>query len=168
MLLEIPAFESDDNIVLSRDSDSRFTYREVQAIHEWINSDYQFHTIIDHDAHFQFPIMAGLFGNKGKLPQYLYDPMIKAAQESHYYTVDQVYLRNYVYPFIKEKTLIHTLNSDGWFGQSRKKLKNRFDFCGNGYDDNDMPLYAPTLSECAGFDPKILDNKFKFGYGIYE
>lgn len=164
----LPMFESDDNIVLSRDSDSRFTLREVQAIQEWVDSNYKFHTIVDHEAHFQFPIMAGLFGNKGRLSQDLYASMIEMSQAPAYYTIDQVYLRDHVLPEIKGSMLIHSLTDNAWFGQTRAKLNNRFDFCGNGYDENDMPLYPPSLKECVGFDPKTVGQEFKFNYGKYE
>jgi hypothetical protein len=29
-----------------------------------------------------------------------------------------------------------------------------------------MPLYPPTLAECAGFDPKNTSKEFKFNKGI--
>ena len=64
--------------------------------------------------------------------------------------------------------LVHSMH-EGWFKETREKLVNPFSFCGNGYDENDMPLYPPTLKECAGFDPSLVDKKFKFDEGIlYE
>jgi hypothetical protein len=160
-------FESDNNIVLSRDSDSRFTEREVRAIHEWEQSDHKFHIIRDHDSHFQFPIMAGLFGYKGKFDNSTFEIMMNYAKETNYYTTDQVFLREHIFPKIKETCLIHSMQ-EGWFGESRSKMKNRFDFCGNGYDENDMPLYPPTLQECVGFDPKNVTKEFKFNRGKFE
>ena len=53
----LPMFESDDNIVMVRDSDSRITVRESKAINEWLGTDKKFHTFRDHDAHFEFPII---------------------------------------------------------------------------------------------------------------
>ena len=54
------------------------------------------------------------------------------------------------------------------FTRPRKKLINRYSFCGNGYNEFDMPLYAPTLKECAGFDPSSVDLKFKFDKGLFN
>jgi hypothetical protein len=58
--------------------------------------------------------------------------------------------------------------TSGWFSETRNILKNRFDFCGNGYDENDMPLYPPTLKECVGFDPKDVSVENRFAKGVYE
>jgi hypothetical protein len=163
-----PLFESDENVVIVRDADSRITLRERRAVLEWYFSEKKFHTIVDHDSHFQFPIMAGLFGNKGRLSHNLYETMAQLSQAPAYYTIDQVYLRDHVFPVMRNSMLVHSFYKNAWFGQTRAKLKNRFDFCGNGYDENDMPLYPPTLHECAGFDPKNVDPKFKFNYGVLD
>jgi hypothetical protein len=162
----LPLFESENNIVLSRDSDSRFTYREVNAVREWETSESKFHIIRDHESHNEFPIMAGLFGFKGKLNNDLFDTMQNIAKQLNYYTIDQVFLRDKIFPLIKNDCLIHSMN-DGWFAETRQKLKNRFDFCGNGYDENDMPFYPPSLQECTGFDPKLLPIEFKFARGEF-
>jgi hypothetical protein len=63
--------------------------------------------------------------------------------------------------------LIHSMH-EGWFGETRKKLINPYDFCGNGYDENDMPLYAPTLAENNGFDPKKSPPEIKFNNGLLK
>lgn len=159
-----PFFESEDNIVLSRDADSRFTIREVSAINEWLLSDKKLHLIRDHEAHFGFPIMAGLFGIKGKLSQEVKNAMI-AAMSNKAYLSDQIFLKDIVYPQLQDSCMIHTLES-GWFKDTRSRMMNRFSFCGNGYDENDMPLYPPTLNECAGFDPKYVPIEYKFDEGF--
>ena len=163
----LPMFESDDNIVMVRDSDSRITVRESKAINEWLGTDKKFHTFRDHDAHFEFPIIGCAFALKGKLSQKAYENMTRY-KNTHAYLVDQLYLRDIVYPEIKSSMLVHSMH-EGWFKETREKLVNPFSFCGNGYDENDMPLYPPTLKECAGFDPSLVDKKFKFDEGIlYE
>ena len=57
-----PLFESDNNIVIVRDSDGRITRREAMAVNEWLKSDKSFHTFRDHESHFEFPIIACAFG----------------------------------------------------------------------------------------------------------
>jgi hypothetical protein len=158
-------FEDQNNIVLVRDSDSRITPREVRAVNEWLESDKTFHTFRDHDAHFEFPIIGCAFGYKGKFSNMEHNRMLEYRSRLNYYVGDQIYLRDVIYPLVKDSMMVHTMTED-WFGETRKKLVNPYDFCGNGYDENDMPLYPPTLAECNGFDPKTVSTEFKFNKGL--
>ena len=160
-----PLFENENNIVLVRDSDGRITYREQQAIEEWLKSEKSFHMMYDHEAHYEFPIMAGLFAYKGRLPMEMLEKM-EMYKKQYYYTVDQVFLREIVWPFVKEDSLIHSINDENsWFSKTRKELKNKYSFI-NGWDENDMPLYAPTLQENKSFLGADLPEIFKFDEGI--
>lgn len=161
-----PLFESENNIVLVRDSDGRITIRERRATREWEESDKQFHIFRDHEAHFEFPIIACAFGNKGKLSNVLYEKMNWFKNNTSYYTNDQVFLKDYVYDEIKNNVMIHSMNDIGWFKNSRELLCNPYSFCGNGFDENDMPLYPNTLKECKNFNRFSLDVKYKFDEGI--
>jgi len=158
-------FEDKNNIVLVRDSDSRITPREVRAVNEWIELDKLFHTFRDHDAHFEFPIIGCAFGYKGRFNDLEHMRMLEYRSRLNYYVGDQIYLRDAIYPLVKDSMMVHTM-TEGWFGETRKKLVNPYDFCGNGYDENDMPLYPPTLAECNGFDPKSVSTEFKFNGGL--
>lgn len=159
-----PLFESDDNVVLVRDADSRITQREYMAVKEWLGSNEKFHTFRDHDAHYEFPIIGCAFAMKGKLDSNLKEIMLECSRTQKYYCSDQYYLRDHIYPAVKNSMMVHSMHN-GWFGETRSKLKNRFSFCGNGYDENDMPLYPPSLQECNGFDPKSVDAMYKFDGG---
>ena len=158
-------FEHPDNIVLVRDSDSRITYRESLAVKEWLHSSKTFHTFRDHDAHFEFPIIGCAFGYKGQFDGNVFDKMLEYRSKLNYYVGDQIFLRDVIYPLVKDNMLVHSMH-EGWFGETRKKLVNPYDFCGNGYDENDMPLYAPTLAENNGFDPKKSSLDIKFNGGL--
>lgn len=160
-----PLFEDDGNIVIVRDSDGRITFREALAVNIWINSRERFHIFRDHEAHNEFPIIACAFGLKGKLNDHLKTVMDRFVEQPFYYTNDQVFLRDFVYPDISSDVLIHSYNS-GWFGATRKCLVNSYSFCGNGFDENDMPIYPPTLAECKSFNQSTLDKKYKFDKGI--
>lgn len=161
-------FDDVYDVVASRDADSRVTLRECKAMQEFCDSDKIFHVIRDHESHLQFPIMAGLFACKGSLPSFIKEEMLAYMSKHTQYLSDQNFLRDFVWRQVKDRTLIHSFES-GWFGESRAKLKNRFSFCGNGYDENDMPLYPPTLVECAGFDPKTVEVKYEFDVGqLYD
>ena len=160
-----PLFESEDNIVIVRDTDGRITVREQMAVNEWLNRDETFHTFRDHESHYEFPIIACAFGYKGRLEDSLLNVMTSFINNPFYYTNDQVYLRDFVFPIVKYNCLIHSMY-EGWFGDTRKQLKNKYSFCGNGFNENDMPLYPPTLAECAGFNPALVDPQFKFDKGV--
>jgi len=159
-----PLFEDTYDIIASRDSDSRFSFRECKAMKEFVESGKRFHVIRDHEAHFQFPIMGGMFACKGGLPISLREVMIDFMLKQKEYLSDQIFLRDFVWKDVESDTLIHSMN-EGWFGETRAKLKNRFSFCGNGYDEHDMPLYAPTLKECVGFNPKNVQTQYRFDFG---
>lgn len=158
-------FESEDNIVLVRDSDSRITIREKMAVDEWLSSDKKFHTFKDHEAHYEFPIIGCAFGLKGRLAESLLDKMQSYRKAYPVYLGDQYYLRDVVWPEVKNSSLIHSMH-EGWFKETRIKLKNRYSFCGNGYDEFDMPLYGPTLKECENFSSKNLTEDARFDKGI--
>lgn len=160
-----PLFEDYKNIVIVRDADGRITEREFIAVSEWQSSKKRFHVYRDHEAHFEFPVIACAFGYKGKLPTQLHAVMHEFARKTNYYTNDQIYLRDFVWKHVSDDVLVHSMNEVGWFADTRRRLANPYSFCGNGYDENDMPLYPGTLAEMAGFDRKAVDARFKFDEG---
>lgn len=162
-----PLFEDANNLVIVRDSDGRITEREFMAVKEWENTTNAFHVYRDHEAHFEFPVIACAFGFRGRLSAELHTIMREFATKTNYYTNDQVFLRDFVWPHVQENALIHSMHT-GWFGETRKRLVNPYCFCGNGYDENDMPLYPGSLTEMKGFDAKKVDSKFKFDGGRME
>jgi len=50
-----------DNVVIIRDTDSRFTLRERDAVEQWLNSDKDIHVMRDHPWHNE-KIMGGMCG----------------------------------------------------------------------------------------------------------
>jgi hypothetical protein len=105
-----------------------------------------------------------MFACKDGLPIEMREKMVSYMLNQKEYLGDQNFLRDVVWKEVEQDTLIHTMQ-EGWFGDTRKKLKNRFSFCGNGYDENDMPLYPPSLAECVGFDPRLVEPIYKFDFG---
>jgi hypothetical protein len=160
-------FESEDNIVMVRDSDSRITIREQRAVQEWLESDKKFHTFKDHEAHYEFPIIGCAFGYKGKFTEPVLNLMNSYTAQLNYYLGDQIFLKDVIWPLVKDDALIHEMQN-GWFAETRNMLANPYDFCGNGYDENNMPLYPNTLAECNGFDPHKVLFKFRFNKGILK
>lgn len=158
----LPLFESEDNIVLVRDSDSRISKREVRAVREWLDSDKSLHSIRDHIGHLEFPLMGGLFAFKGKLDSSIKDEMKNFMHYNQKYLSDQIFLRDHVFPVYENDVVIHTYK-EGWFGESKIKLKNPYSFCGNGYNEKDMPLYSFQIDDT--FDHTKLTEDFKFDLG---
>lgn len=163
-----PMFESKDNIVLCRDSDSRVTIREARCVEEWMNSNKIFHTFRDHEAHYEFPVIACAFGYKGMFSENLLSIMKVFMTKYHQYLSDQIYLRDYIWPVIESQSLVHSMKDPGWFSESRKKLKNKFSFCGNGYDEYDMPLYPDSLENIQNFNYKDVPKIYKFDEGTMD
>jgi hypothetical protein len=156
----LPLLESNDNITIIRDADSRITEREALATHVWLLNDKKFHVMRDHEAHLQDkPIMGGIFGVKGQLSAYQKQVMQTYLHGEHRYGADEEFLRDHVYD--ESQCLIHEIRK-GWFGLSRKLMLNRYEFCGNGYDEHDMPIYPPTMQEMNGYNHKTLPSSAKF------
>ena len=103
-------FESIDDpeveIMMSRDTDTRFLLREKLAVDEWLNSKTLFHIMRDHPLH-NNAILGGMFGTK-KIPQLSsWSNVIKNFNQSGHYQYDQDFLRDYIYPLIKNNSTIH-------------------------------------------------------------
>lgn len=140
----LPLFESDQHIVIVRDADSRVTEREAKAVHEWLGAPHRFHVMRDHENHFADgnAIIASMFGVKGRLPQGIANEMAAYMKQPFVYGRDEEFLDRWVYPLIKDDCLFHC-QGEGWFGESRLHLKNPYEFVGNGWDEEDLPLYPP-------------------------
>ena len=93
-------------IMMSRDTDTRFTLREKLAVEEWLNSGKIFHIMRDHPCHEQ-KIMGGMFGTK-KIPKINnWLEIINNVVQTSSYMYDQDFLRMVIYPHIKENAVIH-------------------------------------------------------------
>ena len=104
-----PASEDDVEIMISRDTDSRLTQREVEAVNEWIASDKSFHMMRDHPYH-GYQIMAGMWGVKKNTIKNISTMMtsfIASLQEKSYYQNDQDFLRLKVWPIVSNDYICH-------------------------------------------------------------
>jgi hypothetical protein len=132
-----PVFESDVDIMISRDCDSRISQREASCVQEWLASDKKFHIIRDHERHYDFPMLAGMWGVRGGLPNIVRSSISEYATDPTAYLVDQIWLANKVWLGLNVMTnvFIH--------GAKEKTLDVSIglDFVGQGYDQNDQPIY---------------------------
>lgn len=158
-----PAFESDANVVLFRDADSRIGAREAMAVFEWMDSGKRFHSIKDHPNHTN-TLLAGMSASRGRFSQGVLENMKERMFSKRYYGADEEFMEQQLFPLVKDDMVEHVWNK-GWFGLSRKHLKNRYEFVGNGFDENELPIYPPTAEEREGYDRFKLPESAKFcGY----
>lgn len=105
---------SDDKVkrFLVRDCDSVINSRERIAVEEWLNSDKYFHIMRDYYSHTDL-IFAGMWGGVGGI----FPPLDDLVQEMNKQLMptrimDQVFLRGYVWPTLKQSVLIHDSKFD--------------------------------------------------------
>jgi hypothetical protein len=60
-----PAADSDVDIAIFRDADSRLSVREVAAVDEWLKTDKALHVMHDYPGHYLMPICGGMWGIRG-------------------------------------------------------------------------------------------------------
>lgn len=92
---------------LVRDADSVFSLREANAVQEWLESDKWFHVIRDWWTHTDL-ILAGLWGGvSGVLPDLKELLKNYSSNAVHTPNVDQWFLRDCVWRYIKTSCLTH-------------------------------------------------------------
>lgn len=129
---------NDEDYIIFRDSDSRLSLREKQCVDDWIISGKKYSIIRDHVRHYDFPILAGMWGIRGRMEETSLFAL-NNYKNIHYYTVDQVYLKDCVWEYAKNDCIIHGIQENEQFKESRLHIND--DFVGQGYDEFDKPLY---------------------------
>jgi len=99
------ASDPDVEILLSRDCDSRLWLREKAAVDEWLASDKSFHIMRDNHQH-TTAILAGMWGVRGDKLRNLPE-LMKQYEGSDIWQVDQNFLRDVVYPMVKDDCVVH-------------------------------------------------------------
>ena len=119
----------DDNVelIISRDADSRFTLREKLAVNEWLKSDKTFHIMRDHPHH-NFVILGGMFGSRKIKGLDKWSNIINNYIQDSDKMYDQDFLRDSIYPLIKNDVIIHAT-----FHKYENELCKDFPI---GYDDS--------------------------------
>lgn len=131
-------FESPENVVLLRDSDSRLSQREKLCVDSWLISDKKYLIIRDHIRHYDFPILAGMWGYTGKMSSRYLEEMLKYGNKD-FYTIDQIYLKEVVWLEASFNSLIFGIIENEEFLDSRDSILPHF--VGQGYDENETPIY---------------------------
>jgi hypothetical protein len=129
-----PCSDPTVEVMLSRDADSRLSMREREAVEQWLCSRCGFHILRDHPQH-GTAILGGMWGAKaGALPQM--EELIERHTKGDYWQVDQDFLRDVVYPLVKNDALVQDEFFDKCpFPTARQGLE----FVGEVYDEHDQP-----------------------------
>jgi hypothetical protein len=144
-----PIDDTNVEIMIVRDADSRIHNRDIWTINQFIKSDKQFHIIRDHIWH-RTTILAGLWGIKQGLLKFNIEESIKnyVNRCENKWQVDQIYLNRFIYPIIKNDVLIH-----GSLKMYEEEIVTPFpcpvkndDFCGQVIDyKNNIPYRVFNL-----------------------
>jgi len=98
--------EPDVEIMMSRDTDTRFWLREKLAVEEWLKSGKLFHIMRDHPHH-DYVILAGMFGSRKIKEISSWKNIMNKYIKNDIRMYDQDFLRDYIYPIIKDNSIIH-------------------------------------------------------------
>jgi len=134
----LAASDSDVDVMISRDCDSRLNLREKSAVDQWMKSSKEFHIMRDHPWHTAL-ILGGMWGVKyPKLNNMI--TLVDKYSKGDFWQVDQNFLKEIIYPIIQNDCMIH----DEFFITNSNRLpfpSNRIgqEFVGESFDENDNP-----------------------------
>jgi hypothetical protein len=134
-----PAANSDITMI-SRDTDSRLSYREKAAVDEWLDSDKDFHIMRDHPYH-ATEILGGMWGARNGILSGIQEMMASydKGDFDNRWQVDQNFLKEIIYPIIKDNTVVHDEYFElKPFPTARIDAK---DFIGQSYDENEIAQF---------------------------
>ena len=130
-----PASDPNVEVMVSRDADSRLNTREFFAVKQWMQSNKNFHIMRDHPYH-QTEILGGMWGCKFPALKNM-KTLINEYTKGEFWQVDQNFLREKVYPLIKNDTIVH----DEFFErQSFPTAREPNRFVGQAFDEHDNLL----------------------------
>jgi hypothetical protein len=139
-----PLIDQNIDYTIFRDCDSRLSYREKEAVDEWVAGGKTGHIMRDHPFHFNYPVLAGMFGcKKISINEHIFLNPTNIGNFS-----DQLFLQKYIWPIIKNDCLVH----DGTGYNSGKKFptpRQNKEFIGDSFDilDNRHPEYFKYIRE---------------------
>jgi hypothetical protein len=142
------ALDSNADVVLIRDTDSRLSQREKILVNQFLSSNKLIHSIKDHPGHLGDKIMAGMWGAKKgailNIENRINSFLIETPSYEMNYGADQRFLK-LIYDEFHSQILEHNPFQNETFDAPRIG----FDFIGQVYDENNIPNfeYAKELEE---------------------
>jgi len=124
-----------DDIYLCRDTDSRLNYREKAAVDAWLDTNKDFHIMRDHPFH-RIEILGGAWGCRNGILKGL-SAWIKDYDKRDFdnkYQVDQNFLKEVIYPKIKNKSYI---NDEFFEHKPFPKQRINNEYVGAPFNEND-------------------------------
>lgn len=132
-----------DDIVISRDTDSRLSQREKDAVDAWLESPYDFHIMRDHPYH-ATEILGGMWGARNGILKGI-GKMIDDYTKGNFWQVDQNFLKEKIYPIVKNNSCVH----DEYFEKkpfpSQRKPREFVGQAFNGDDTEFCPEHGTLL-----------------------
>jgi hypothetical protein len=127
----------DTDIMLSRDTDSRLSFREKLAVDEWLNSDKDFHIMRDHPYH-NTEILGGMWGVRNGVLKNI-KQLIQEYVKGNFWQVDQNFLREKIYPLVINNSFIHD-SYQSYNHNSKQFPSERInkEFIGDVFDENEI------------------------------
>lgn len=127
----------DSDVMISRDTDSRLSFREKSAVDEWLESNKNFHIMRDHPYH-KTEILGGMWGCRNGILKNI-KKLIEDYNKGDFWQVDQNFLREKIYPLVVNQSIIH----DSYLKyntESKKFPTERInkEFVGDVFDENDI------------------------------
>ena len=104
-----PCDDDDVELFISRDTDSRLSMREKEAVDEWLESDKNFHIMRDHPYHVT-AIMGGMWGMKRDAKinmKYKTEKFIAGGYHEDKKGSDQAFLWGVIWPLAMEDNVTH-------------------------------------------------------------
>jgi hypothetical protein len=161
------ACELDYDIVAFRDADARLSLRELHAHEEFLDSGLDAHIMKDHPIGHNYPINAGMFTVRSVLFKDI-RALMESADISSYYTQDQDFLRNMIYPRIQFSCFIHDEFYDTDVeGKSIRKPYvlepvNEVSHIGAALDENDKFVFTVDQQKSVALSG---DDKYLYEWG---
>ena len=161
------ACELDYDFVGFRDADARLSLRELNAHEEFIESGLDAHIMKDHPIGHNYPINAGMFTVRSALFKDI-RILIESAEISDYYTQDQDFLRNLIYPRIQFSCFVHDEFYDTDVeGKSLRKPYvlepvNQVSHIGAALDENDRFIFTVDQQKSVALSG---DDKYLYEWG---
>lgn len=118
------AFDAGADVVIFRDADSPLTARERDLVDEWLDTDFAFHAIRDHEQHIA-PMLAGMWGCRPyhklvgdrivcdmirrEYDMWMRAPVVTGLPRGRYWGTDQMFLAAKIWPIARHSCLGHIL-----------------------------------------------------------
>lgn len=134
------AEDTDVDVFMSRDCDSRISEREVIAVDQWLKSDKDFHIMRDHPYH-TVPILGGMWGcRNGILRNINLSKLIENWKNHSIKGCDQDFLGQVIYPYIRTRSMEHSEFNLRFGGEIRSfpTIRNNYEYVGDIFDENDQ------------------------------